>query len=381
MTGKEVSLLHLQDGSNRTIDNNINCSWESGIKFVERKRKKRICRVIFTVVIVVCSSFAGGVLAGGYVKSHLTNGAASGRQYDAQQETASEIIQQAAEVSGPAVVGILSSDTDGGCSGIIFDSAGYIITSYEAIMDKPSIMVVLPNRPKEPLEAKLIGADLKTGIAVLKIDIRNLTAAAFKNKIQPQVGDMVLSIENPTGEEYTGELYIGYVSSVNKKMDIDNETYSIIEATSMDATESRGSALCSLDGSVIGICFKGREEDKGYALCIDQVKDVAYAIVKGIKNKTPYIGMEYRYFNSDIAKAYGKVQGAWISKVRSNSNAEKAGLIEGDIIIMADSQAIDNSNALARIISDTSPGDSIRFKVWRNGKLIDITAIIGSSSI
>lgn len=382
MTGKEVCLLHLQDGSNESDDSNKSCSWESGIKFVEKKRKKRIYRVVFTAVIVICSAFAGGVIGGGYViKSHLTAGAISGGQYDAQRDITPELIHQAAEASGPAVVGILPSNTDGGCSGIIFDSAGYIITSYEAIMDKPNIMVVLPNRPREPIEAKLIGADLKTGIAVLKIDIQNLTAAVFKNKVKPQVGDMVLSIENPTGEEYSGELYIGYVSSVNKKIDIDNETYSIIEASSLDVTGNRGGALCSLDGSVIGICFAGGEETKGYALSIDQVKDVADSIVKGINKKVPYLGIEYGYLNGNTAKAYGKVQGAWISKVRSNSNAEKAGLIEGDIIIMADSQAIDNSNALARIISDTSPGDSIRFKVWRNGKLIDITAIIGSSSI
>lgn len=379
MNDKEVCLLHLQDGSNKVDDNSKSCSWESGIKFVEKKRKKRILRVVFTGVMVVCSAFTGGVVGGSYVRSSLTAGGTYEGQYDVQQDITTKLIHQAAESCGPAVVGILSSNPDEGCSGVIFDSAGYIITTYEAIIDKPSIMVVLPNRPREPIEAKLIGADLKTGIAVLKIDIQNLTAAVFENKAQPLVGDMVLYIENPTGEEYSGELNIGYVSSVNKKIDIDNETYNIIGATSLDAARNRGGALCSIDGNVIGICLGG--ETKGYALRIDQVKEVADAIVKGLNKKMPYLGIEYRYLNSDTAKAYGSVQGAWISKVRNNSVAEKAGLIKGDIVTMADSQAIDNSNALARIISGTSPGDSIIFKVWRNGNLIDITAKVENSLI
>lgn len=373
-------MLHLQYGSNEDDDNKKSCPLESGIKFVEKKKKKRICREVLIVAMVACSAFAGVIIGGSYVKGRLRAESTSGWKHDAQQGITSEVIRQAAETSGPAVVGILSSSPDKGCSGIIFDSAGYIITSYEAIMDKPSIMVVLPNRPNEPVEAKLVGADLKTGIAVLKIDIQNLTAAVFESNAQLQVGDMVLSVENPTGEEYSGKLNIGYVSSVNKKIDIDNEAYSIIEATSLNMGESMGGALCSLDGNVIGVCFEGGEENKGYALCIDQVKKAVYAIVNGINKKTPYLGIEYRYLSSNMAKAYGKVQGAWISKVRSNSGAEEAGLLKGDIVTMAGSQAIDNSNALAGIISSSSPGDRISFKVWRNGNLIDITTIVGSSS-
>lgn len=371
-------MLHPDDGLNKT-DNNGR-SWESGIKFIEKKKKKRLCRGVLTAVMVVCSAFVGGVIGGAYVKSSLPTETVFGGQYDARQSTTSELIRQAAEVSGPAVVGILSSNPDDGCSGIIFDSAGYIITSYDEIMDKSNIMVVLPNRSKEPIEAKLVGADLKTGIAVLKIDIQNLTAAVFENEVQPQVGDMVLSIENPTGEEYSGALNIGYISSVNKEIDIDNETYSIIETTSPDMEENAGGALCSLDGSVIGICLE-EGNAKGYALSIDKVKEAADAIVKGSNKEKPYLGIEYRYLNSEIAKAYGKVQGAWITKVRNNSEAEKAGLLKGDIVTMAGSQVIDDSNTLAKIISNSSPGDSISFKVWRNGNLIDITARIGKSSI
>jgi serine protease Do len=371
----------MDDGSNKTHDNSKSCCRESGIKFVEKKRKKRIGRGVLTVVVVVCSAFAGGIIGGYCVKSSLSTQAASEGQKDVIANTSAELIRQATETSGPAVVGILASSPDEGCSGIIFDSAGYIITSYEAIMNKSSIMVVLPDKPKEPIEAKLIGADLKTGIAVLKIDIQNLTAAVFKNEVQPRVGDMVLSIENPTGEEYSGTLNVGYVSSVNKKMDIDDKAYSMIEASSLDVMRSRGGALCSVDGSVMGLCFVDGEEAKGYALCIDQVKEVADAIMEGSNAKEPYLGIEYKYLDGDIAKAYGKTQGAWISRVRSNSGAEKAGLLKGDIVTMAGSEAINDSNTLARIISGSSPGESISFKVWRDGNLIEITAVIGSSII
>ncbi len=373
--------MGFEDDSKGAYDNGKCCSRESGIKFVETKKRKRICRRVLTVVMVICSAFAGGIVGGEYVRKAISAQPASGDQQGLSADISSDSIRQTMKASGSAVVGILGKNPDDGSSGIIFDSEGYIMTSYEAVTGLPLIMVVLPDKPQEPIEAKLVGADLKTNLAVIKIDVQNLTGAVLENEVKPCVGDMVLSIGNPTGVEYAGAISISYISSVNRQIDIDDETYSIIEDSSLTTAGSRGGALCSLDGRVLGMKFVDAEGSKGYSIRADQIKQAAEAIIAGNEKNSPYLGIEHVFLNEDKAKAYGKVQGAWISRVRSNSSGEKAGLKKGDIIMAANGEKIADSTMLARIISSCSVGGSIRLSVWRNGTIIDVTTEVKSSVI
>ena len=375
-------MLDFRDDSPKGNDNFKGSSWESGIKFIEKKKRRKVCRGVITLAVAICSAIAGGVIGGSCVRDGLFRQAPARGQQGLNLSMYSDTIHQVAESSGPAVVGVLTTSPDNGCSGIIFDPKGYIITSYEAIKNIPNLLVVLPDKPQEPIAASLIGADLKAGIAILKIDIQNLTSIALQEVSKPGVGDMVLSIANPTGEEYSGAVSAGYITSAGRKMDIDDESYSIVETSSIVTTGSTGGALFSIDGSVIGInMLCAKDYTRGYSLCLNQLTKIIDGIMSGDNESRPYIGIEHCFMDSQVARAYGMPKGERITGVRSESSAEKAGLQRDDVITGIGGKAIDDSNDLRNAILQSSPGDILSFEVWRDGQPVDITAVVESSLI
>ncbi|GIW49237.1 MAG: hypothetical protein KatS3mg079_713 [Caloramator sp.] len=157
-----------------------NGSWQSGVKFVEEKRSKKILRFLALIFIVFFSAGIGGIIGGYYVKKNYTEAPLLNNQLNTKQEIVTNIpknsITKVAEVVGPAVVGITNNVTtftgrtvkQGTGSGIIFDKSGYIVTNQHVIDGASEVYVTLAGGKKLP--ARVIGSDYRTDLAVLKIE-------------------------------------------------------------------------------------------------------------------------------------------------------------------------------------------------------------------
>ena len=187
-----------------------------------------------------------------------------------------------AKKAGPAVVGVvskittttyfgLSQEQEGGGSGIIINSDGYIITNQHVINGATTVKVVL-NNGKE-YDAKLIGQDRKTDLAVIKIEETNLPTAELGQSSALEVGELAVAIGNPMGLEFAGSVTAGVISALNRTMTVDGRQYTLIQTDAAINPGNSGGALVNKYGQVIGIntvkIGASGYEGMGFAIPID----------------------------------------------------------------------------------------------------------------
>lgn len=382
------------------FNNYNNNSWESGVKFVEERRPKRILRFLSTILIVFFSASIGGILGGYYVKknyidtyssSNIQSSSANNvNNLNTKTETVNlpkNAITKVAEVVGPAVVGVSNNvrtwgggtTPQGSGSGIIFDKEGYIVTNDHVIDGASSVTVTLSGGRK--VTARIIGSDPKTDLAVLKIDVKNLPAAKFGDSSKVRVGDTAIAIGNPLGEEFAGSVTAGVVSALNRSMTVDGRTYKVIQTDAAINGGNSGGALVNEAGEVIGInSLKiSSAEGMGFAISINEAKPIIESLMKNGYVSRPYLGISYIFLDKELAEEYGTPVGVGIKEVIMGSSAESAGLKPGDVIVSFDAQDLKKEEDLSKILEKHKVGDEVGLKVWRDGKNIDIRLKIGDS--
>jgi serine protease Do len=281
---------------------------------------------------------------------------------------------------GPGNFQTPQSHREGGLgSGVIISTDGYILTNNHVVDGATDVRVTLPDRRE--FKAKVIGTDPKTDIALIKIDAANLPAITVGNSSKLQVGDEVLAIGNPYGVGQT--VTMGIVSATGRA-NLGIEDYEdFIQTDASINPGNSGGALVNDRGELVGIntailaAGSGGNQGIGFAVPVNLARKVMDQIVDHGHVMRAYLGVTVQEVTPAIAKAIGLdgPKGALVSDVSPNSPAQKAGLQSGDVILAVNSTPILESNQLRMDISMMDTNQSLKLKIFRNGKTQDVSAM------
>lgn len=356
-----------------------------------------------TFLLCVISATLGGVIAITLAPSIYENSAAQQTPVSPQvvlngpattpivntEGAASFPVTQIAKSTGPAVVGIANFRTTGtffsgssltevgSGSGFIIDAEhGYIVTNNHVISGAEKVIVSLADGRN--LEGKIVGGDRKTDLAVIQIaDTKDLVATQLGDSAQLQVGEPVVAIGNPGGQEFARSVTTGVVSATNRILEIEGEaSFDLIQTDAAINPGNSGGPLVNYQGQVIGInSAKNQEygfEGMGFAIPItDALPTITQLIEKGYASHPGLnVQIDPRY-TAEYAAQKGWPKGAYVSKVTSGGPADKAGIRSGDVITMINGKEIKNSLALTRELLKSKPGDTVTVTVFRENKSLD----------
>ncbi len=258
-------------------------------------------------------------------------------------------------------------------SGVILSEDGYIVTNNHVIEKAQKIKVILND--KREFEAKLIGADPSTDIALLKIDTKNLPYLTYGNSNDLRLGEWVLAVGNPFN--LTSTVTAGIVSALGRNLQINEDQYSIESFIQTDAAVNSGNsggALVNQQGNLIGIntaIYSGRSGSyTGYSFAVPVtiVKKVIEDIKKYGEVQRALLGVNIVDVNAELAKELNldKVEGVFVGGVPENGAAREAGIKEKDIIIQVENTPVKNTAELQEKISQYRPGDKVNVIVIRD---------------
>ena len=278
-------------------------------------------------------------------------------------------------------------------SGIIISEDGYILTnnhvvdtssssssySYYDITEATSVKVKLNDSiyGKEAVfDAKIVGKDSQTDLAVLKIEKTGLTAAEFANSDEAVVGEFAMAVGSPLGLDTT--VTTGIISAVNREVQSDGNKYVCIQTDAAINSGNSGGALVNSEGKVIGIntlkLSGSGVEGIGFAIPINSTLDIIDDLIEHNKVLRPYIGIGGIDLDEATIKEYRlPTLGVYIKSVQNFSPAEKSGLQIADIIIQADGKDIKTMDELNEIKNSHKIGDTMTLRINRNGQEKDIT--------
>ena len=264
-------------------------------------------------------------------------------------------------------------------SGFIISKDGYILTNNHVIQDAKEIIVRFSDRSE--LEAKLIGSDEVSDLALLKVDATNLPAVQIGESENLKVGEWVLAIGSPFGFDYS--VTAGIVSAIGRSLPRDNYVPFIQTDVAINPGNS-GGPLFNLDGQVVGINSQIYTRSGGFmGLSFAIPVDVAMEVVEQLKTEgrvsRGWLGVLIQEVNKDLAESFGldKPAGALVAQVLADAPAEEAGIKEGDIIINFNGKDVIRSSDLPHFVGRTKAGKKVPVLVVRQGARQTITVEIG----
>lgn len=286
--------------------------------------------------------------------------------------------------------GVQNSSATATGSGIIISEDGYILTnnhvvssseseSYYQVSEATKITVSLFNDDTE-YEAKIVGTDSETDLAVIKIEKTGLTKAEFADSDSIKVGEFAMAAGSPLGLQST--ITCGVVSAVNRQVtDTDGKTYTLIQTDAAINAGNSGGALVNTEGKVIGVNtlkLTGDDvEGMGFAIPINSTTDITSQLIQYSKVRRPYIGITGMELDKETAEKNKLVEGIYVKDVETFSAAEKGGIKIGDVIIQADGKDVKTMDELNEIKNSHNIGDEMKLKVNRDGKELELTITLG----
>lgn len=256
-------------------------------------------------------------------------------------------------------------------SGFFISSDGYVLTNNHVVSEADEIKVIL-NDERE-FDAKLIGTDDRTDIALLKIDAKNLPQLNLAKNEKLKVGQWVVAIGSPFGLDYSASA--GIVSAIGRNIPSDRGYVQFIQTDVAINPGNSGGPLFNMDGEVVGINSQIYTPSGGsVGLSFAIPSSVAIDVVRQLKDKgrveRGWLGVVIGSVDKDLASAYGldKAQGAIVSEVAPKGPAEKAGVKVGDLIVRFNGQDVHSQADLPRIVGQLAPGTKVTFDVIRKGK-------------
>ncbi|SHH18181.1 S1C family serine protease [Desulfosporosinus lacus] len=358
-----------------------------------------------TVFVALVSALLGGIIAVALVPSVYGNKQVTPTSQVSLNEGpttptiptdagANFPVTQIAKATGPAVVGIANFQSRGSLfggsgstevgsgSGFIVDAQhGYIVTNYHVISGAEKIIVSMADGRN--LDAKLVGGDERTDLAVVQIaDTKDLVAAQIGDSSKLQVGEPVVAIGNPGGQEFARSVTTGVVSATNRILNIPGEaSFNLIQTDAAINPGNSGGPLVSYQGQVIGInSAKNQEpgfEGMGFAIPItDALPTIKQLIEKGYASH-PGLNVQIDpSYTPEYASQRGWPKGAYISKVTPGGPAEKAGIRAGDILTKINGIAVKSSLELTHQLLKYKPGDTVSVTVYRDNKTVEVSVVL-----
>lgn len=402
-------------------------------QYEPRKKKGGMAGIIISIVIV-CLLIGGLVSA--YFIVPLINGAgwnAKGAQQQAQAPNSAQTVPaptqspaptpsvsvpalggqapaidytnnpvvQIAEKVGPSVVGIVGSirQFEPGTnsaeqpysygSGIILSKDGYILTNNHVIAGSDILKVKLSGEPSNKnYDATVVGKDPYSDLAVLKINADNLMPAPIGDSTKIKVGESVVAIGNPLGEQYAGTVTTGIVSALDRQ--VGDSPMKFIQTDAAINPGNSGGALVNFAGEVIGINTQksyiagydeyGQQistEGIGFAISISDAMPLVQQIIQNKGVKRPGIGVGIYEITEDDAKSWQCPQGVLVRAVYATGTARNAGVKKYDIITAVDDKAIATAKELTDAVKAKNIGDTVKLTIWRNGSTLELPVQIG----
>lgn len=374
----------------------------SGSINIKEKRSKQFFKtfikgVAFFTIAAVSGGISGAFVTGKKNATILYQGLSNPtNQENLQQSDSSTVykndIARVVDKISPALVGVKFKGTNAGGesgveregNGIVFKPEGYIITSYKVVNGLGSIKVFLANLDS-PMEGKLIGYDVASDIAVIKIETKNLVFVKFGDTTKINIGDPVVALGNSfTKEKIFSNATTGIICATNKSIEIKDslgKSSSMFSIFLTDAVMNQfnvNGPLCNISGEMIGIntlqlgSYSGSIGGLGFALSINNVSKIVDSIINiGITNK-PQLGV--RAITAVLNDK--NIKGAYIQEVVPTTGADTAGIKPTDIIIAIDGQKITKIENITAILKNHKVNDKVSVKILRNNKTIDVDVIL-----
>ncbi len=266
-------------------------------------------------------------------------------------------------------------------SGVIVSADGYVLTNNHVVQEADEIRVITAD--KKEYVAKLVGRDEKTDVAVVKIDAKNLPYARMGDSDKIKVGQIVMAIGNPFSQQLQLTVTEGIISAKGRS-NIGISSYEdFIQTTAAINPGNSGGALVNLRGELIGIntaiiSRSGGFNGIGFAIPINMARRVMEILIDKGYVVRGYLGVTPQAIDEDMTQALGleSSQGALIASVEPGTPADKAGLKEQDVVLEVDGRKIIDDNDFRLRIAERNPGDKVRLKILRDGKIREIVATL-----
>ncbi len=264
-------------------------------------------------------------------------------------------------------------------SGFIVSADGYILTNAHVVDAADEVTVRLTD--KREFKAKIIGADKRTDVALIKIEAAGLPVAKLGDPAQTRVGEWVVAIGSPFG--FDNSVTAGIVSAKGRSLPQENYVPFIQTDVAINPGNS-GGPLFNMRGEVIGINSQIYSRSGGYmglsfAIPIDVAMEVQTQLRATGKVNRGRMGVVIQEVSKELADSLGlaKPMGAIVNSVDKGSPAEKGGLEPGDVILKFEGKPINNSADLPRLVANTKPGTKTTLQVWRKGATKDVAVTVG----
>jgi len=260
-------------------------------------------------------------------------------------------------------------------SGVLISPKGYIVTNNHVVEQSREIQVTLTD--KRQFEARVVGRDASTDLAVLKIDSREpLPAIRLGDSEEVGVGDWVVAVGNPF--RLTSTVTAGIVSALGRQVNIIEDSYRLEDFIQTDAAinpGNSGGALVNMSGELVGVntaiaTESGSYEGYGFAVPSNLVERVAEDLINYGEVRRGFLGVSIGEIDAGRARQLGlpDIEGVYIAGVRNGGAADDAGVEEGDVVLAVNGSSVDAPNELQSAVARYRPGETVQITVWRDGR-------------
>ena len=287
--------------------------------------------------------------------------------------TAQEIYQRV----NPSVVTVMVQldDSVSVGTGVIFRADGYILTNYHVLAGGRDCTVAMDTG--RTYEARYVAGDERNDLAVLKVELTGLPAATFGDSDQLVVGDKVYAIGNPLGVELRGTLTDGIVSAINRDVQVDGRTMTLVQTNAALNSGNSGGPLINACGQVVGIntikmsSDYSNVEGLGFAIPSASIRRLVNDLLTyGEIQPEPSFGVTVLQTGARLEE---DVWGLEVLEVTPDSAADRAGIRTGDFILSAAGREVSSSQDLLRIRRQLYVGDQVTMEIWRGGQRMEVT--------
>ena len=267
-------------------------------------------------------------------------------------------------------------------TGVVLSADGFIVTNAHVVDNANSITVQLTD--DRVFEAEIIGSDEISDLAVLFIGVSNLTPAQFGDSASLRVGDTVVAIGDPLGAEFRGTYTNGIVSAINRDVDVDGRTMTLIQTNAALNSGNSGGPLINCYGQVIGIntmkigtfTDTAGVEGLGFAIPSATVKEIVDQLMaQGYVSGRPTLGLEGESISGVYQHYYRMPKGLYITFVDPGSSAYQRGIEDGDILLSINDKPVTNMDELKAAIYEYEVGQTVEAVIYRSGQryLVELT--------